>query len=155
MEQGSLHKQLSFIAEGPPKLGAKWRKLACIFLCISISLVIQWYHFRWIEDERANLPLPYFLSSWGCLRHRPSPPPDAWILLGTLESQAGFLCWGRLRSASAQCWGENGQMCAALTPAVSGCFFERKLYRLLATRRDVLLVCYLMVPGCPCILEPC
>lgn len=35
MEQGGLHKQLSFIVEGPVEVGAKWRKLAFIFLYIS------------------------------------------------------------------------------------------------------------------------
>ena len=39
MEQGSLHTQLSFIVEGPRKLGAKWRKLAFIFLSVSISFL--------------------------------------------------------------------------------------------------------------------
>lgn len=110
MEQGSLRKQLSFIAEGPLKLGAKWRKLARIFLCISISLVTRWYHFRRIGDERANLPCPHFLPSWGCLRHRPSP--DAWIRPGGPRKSGGVPDGDGvgLRSASAQRWGINGQM---------------------------------------------
>lgn len=59
----------------------------------AFHLWFGWCRFRWTEDERVNFPFPYFLSSWGCRRGRPSP--DAWMLLGARGSQEEFPCWGQ------------------------------------------------------------
>lgn len=67
MEQASTNSYLFLVEGGPLELGAKWRKLAFIFLGISISFVIQLVRLRVdrrrrIEDERIIFLFPHFLS---------------------------------------------------------------------------------------------
>lgn len=78
----------------------------------------------------------------------------------------GF-CWGSKKSGVVSVMGlasalqlpraeaETGGCATARSPSVSCRFFEGKLYLLLVTPKNVLPMCYLMVPRRPYILEPC
>lgn len=91
---------------------------------LAFQLWFWWHRFRWIQDERVNLPFPYFLSSWGCRRNRPFP--DAWLLLGALGSQEEFLCWGWPLLCKCPGLRHKGADVLRLSPWLSCWFFEGK-----------------------------
>lgn len=99
---------------GPLKLGAKWRKLAFIFLGISISFVIQlvrlWVDRRRIEDERIT-----FLSSLS-LQLGLRMPGFRWGAgKSGVVSALGWVFGSQVPSTQAQ----TGRCCVALVPSIS------------------------------------